>query len=279
MASKRTPQVRAMRQFNNGALLITTIAFATPLFWLVLASLNADASVTSVLPKSLSLENYKSVVNQEFTLKSLFNSLVLSLGTAVLTVLIAILTAYPLSRFKTKFSRSYLYTILFATSLPVTAIMVPVYSMFVRLNQLDSIPAAILFISASSLPMAVWMTKNFMDSVPISLEEAAWVDGASTMKTLQRIVVPLMAPGLIVVFIFVFIQAWGNFFVPFILLYSPEKMPAAVNIFQYFGQRGQIEYGPLAAFSLMYAAPVVMLYVFMSKKLGGTFNLAGGVKG
>ena len=168
-----------------------------------------------------------------------------------------------------------LYTVLFGTCLPITAIMVPVYSLFVQLNLLDSLMATTFFLAATSLPMAIWMTKNFMDSVPVSLEEAAWVDGASGMKALWHIVVPLMRPGLGVVFIFVFIQAWGNFFVPFILLFSQENQPAAVSIFRFFGQFGTVAYGQLAAFSILYALPVIVLYVLVSRVFGGSFAMSG----
>ncbi len=122
-----------------------------------------------------------------------------------------------------------MYSVLFGSCLPITAMMVPVYALFVQLKMLDSQVSVILFMAATSLPMAIWMLKNFMDSVPVSLEEAAWVDGASAMRALWTIVLPLMRPGISVVFIFVFTQAWGNFFVPFVLLFSSEKMPAAVR--------------------------------------------------
>jgi ABC-type Fe3+ transport system permease subunit len=85
-----------------------------------------------------------------------------------------------------------------------------------------------------------------MDGVPIELEEAAWTDGASPMRGLLRIVMPLMGPGLSVVAIYTFIGLWGNFFVPFILLLTPEKQPMSVTIYTFFGQYGQVVYGQLA---------------------------------
>ncbi|KFF59990.1 sugar ABC transporter permease, partial [Cryobacterium sp. MLB-32] len=194
-------------------------------------------------------------------------------------ILVALLAAYPLSRYQARFNKPFMYGVLFATGLPITAIMVPVYSLFVQFNLLDSIPGTILFMAASSLPIAIFMTKNFMDSVPIALEEAAWIDGASAMRALRTIVVPLMRPGIAVVGIFVFFQAWGNFFVPFILLLSPSKQPAAISIYSFFGQYGAIAYGQLAAFSLVYAVPAIVLYVLVSRGIGGSFALAGAVKG
>ncbi len=147
----------------------------------------------------------------ELLFQPLANSFLLSAGTAVVNVLAAVLAAYPLSRYQSRFNRPFMYTVLFGTSLPVTAIMVPVYGLFVQLQFLDSMAATIFFMATTTLPMAIWMTKNFMDSVPLELEEAAWVDGgASTMAALRSIVLPLMRQGLGVVFIFVFIQAWGG---------------------------------------------------------------------
>ena len=130
---------------------------------------------------------------------------------------------------------------------------------------LDSMPATIFFMATTTLPMAIWMTKNFMDAVPVSLEEAAWVDGASGLMALRTIVLPLMRQGLGVVFIFVFIQAWGNFFVPFVLLLSEARQPAAVSIFSFFGQHGAVAYGQLAAFSILYSVPVLALYVIVAQ--------------
>lgn len=116
-------------------------------------------------------------------------------------------------------------------------------------------------------------------TVPIELEEAAWTDGASPMQGLRRIIMPLMAPGLSVIAIYTFIGLWGNFFVPFILLLSQEKQPMSVTIYTFFGQYGQIVYGQLAAYSLLYSLPSVLLYLALSKRLGGAFAFGGGVKG
>lgn len=261
------------------SLAVISIAFFLPLAWLLLASIDRNAGVSSVIPQNLTFDNYLQIMRPDVSLLPIWNSLILSFGSAIVTIAVSILAAYPLSRYKLRFNQVYLYTILFSTSLPITAIMVPVYSLFVRLGQLDSIPAVVLFMSASFLPFSIWLTKNFMDSVPISLEEAAWVDGASRSQTLVKIVMPLMTPGLSVVFIFVFIQAWGNFFIPFILLFSSDKEVAAVTIYRFFGQYGEIAYGELAAFSIIYAMPVVSLYFLISKFTGGSFALSGAVKG
>jgi len=231
------------------------------------------------LPTSPGLANFSKILTVDTTIRPLANGLVMCGGSSLVTVVAATLAAYPLSRYTLRFKRPFLYVILFATGLPVTAIMVPVYGLFVRLDLLDSMTGTALFLSATSLPFAIWLTKSFMDNVPVSLEEAAWVDGASGMRALWSVVIPLMLPGMAVVGIFTFILAWGNFFVPFVLLLSPEKQPASVTVFTFFGQYGAVAYGQLAAYSILYSVPVVVLYVLVSRALGGAFNLAGAVKG
>jgi multiple sugar transport system permease protein len=263
----------------DAALILIGASFVLPLLWLVLASLDVSAGHEARLPSQVSLHNFAAIMTPGLLFQPLWNSMVLSAGTAAVNLIAAVLAAYPLSRYQSRFNRPFMYTILFGTCLPITAIMVPVYGLFVQLDLLDSMAATIFFMATTTLPMAIWMTKNFMDAVPVSLEEAAWVDGASGLTALRTIVLPLMRQGLGVVFIFVFIQAWGNFFVPFVLLLSEARQPAAVSIFSFFGQHGAVAYGQLAAFSILYSVPVLALYVIVAKGAGSSFALSGAVKG
>ncbi|RAX44388.1 carbohydrate ABC transporter permease [Arthrobacter sp. AQ5-06] len=261
------------------SLVLIGACFVLPLLWLVFASLDASAGHEARFPGQFSVDNFAAIMTPGLLFQPLWNSMVLSAGTAAVNLVAAVLAAYPLSRYQSRFNRPFMYTILFGTCLPITAIMVPVYGLFVQLHLLDSMPATIFFMATTTLPMAIWMTKNFMDAVPVSLEEAAWVDGASGLTALRTIVLPLMRQGLGVVFIFVFIQAWGNFFVPFVLLLSEARQPAAVSIFSFFGQHGAVAYGQLAAFSILYSVPVLALYVIVAKGAGSSFALSGAVKG
>ncbi len=279
MTSMSSPTRRTMRALSNTTLVILGVLFALPLLWIVFASFDGANTLSIEIPRVITLSNFEKILTPDITFMPLLNSLLLSGGSALIAVAFAILAAYPLSRYRMRVTKPYLYSILFGTSLPITAMMVPVYSLFVQLNLIDSLLGTTLFLASSSLPIAIWMMKNFIDGVPVSLEEAAWMDGASSMATLWRIVIPLMRPGIAVVFIYVFIQAWGNFFVPFVLLLSPQNQPAAVSIFNFFGSNGSIAYGQLAAYSLVYSVPVLALYVVIQRGLGGSSALAGAVKG
>ncbi|MEV5886765.1 carbohydrate ABC transporter permease [Streptomyces sp. NPDC052020] len=280
----RAPRTLASRRARrrlaaDAGLLVVAVSFALPLAWVVLSALDPRADLRVKVPDGLTLEHFDAILTSEITFTPLLNSLVLCGGATALTVVCAALAAYPLSRFRSRLNRPFLLTILFATSLPITAIMVPVYALFVRVNLIDTMQGTILFFAASQLPFAIWLMKNFMDGVPKELEEAAWTDGASTLQSLTRIVLPLMGPGVAVVTVYSFVMMWGNFFVPFMLLLTPDQLPASVSVNEFFGNRGMVAYGQLAAFSVVYSTPVVLLYVLIARRLGGGFALGGAVKG
>ncbi|MHC5264110.1 carbohydrate ABC transporter permease [Streptomyces sp. UC4497] len=273
-------RTRVRRRLSaDAALLLVALTFILPLAWVVLSSVDADANLRVKWPSQLTFGNFDDVLKPDVTFTPLLNSLILCGGATALTVGCAALAAYPLSRYRSRLNNPFLTTTLFATCLPITAVMVPVYALFVQVNLIDTMAGTIYFFAASQLPFAVWLMKNFMDGVPKELEEAAWTDGANTFQGLVRIVLPLMGPGVAVVTVYSFAMMWGNFFVPFMLLLSPDQMPASVSINDFFGNRGTVVYGQLAAFSIIYSTPVVLLYVLVSRRFGGGFALGGAVKG
>jgi multiple sugar transport system permease protein len=255
------------------------IAFIVPLLWMIFASIDPNSNLMLKIPKHITLNNFKDILTNPENQRAFINGIFLSFGQAVLVVIVAGLAAYPLSRYSLRYKSPFMYLILFSTSLPITAVMVPVYQLFVTLKLQDSLIGVMIFLTASSLPYAIWMMKNFMDSIPLELEEAAWVDGSSIWKALRVIITPLLLPGIFTVGIFTFSGSWGNFFVPFILIQTPEKMPASVSIYQFFGSHGMVEYGKLAAFSIIYTVPTVVLYVLSQRFMSKGFSFGGATKG
>lgn len=263
----------------NIVLALIGAGFVVPMLWLLLGAFNESAGLSVSWPQPWSLGNFRAVLNEDTTYRPMLNGFILCGGATLITLVASVLAAYPLSRYQSRFKRPFMLTVLFTTGLPITAIMVPVYGLFVQLNLIDTYTGTILFMATTALPIAIWLTKNFMDAVPIALEEAAWTDGASPMQALRTIVMPLMWPGLSVVAIYTFINLWGNFFVPFVLLLSNENLPASVSIFTFFSQYGSVIYGQLAAYSLLYSLPALLLYLVLSRRLGGAFAFGGAVKG
>ncbi|MFF2156558.1 carbohydrate ABC transporter permease [Paenibacillus chitinolyticus] len=255
------------------------ICFILPLLWVLVASVDSNAMQSLKIPERLTGTNYAEVIANPENQRAYMIGLIMSLGQAVLVVILALLAAYPLSRYQLKYKKPFMLTVLFMTSLPITAVMVPVYQLFLTAKLYDNLFGVILFFAASSMPYGIWMLKNFMDSVPSELEEAAWIDGASVFTGIRKVVAPLMVPGICTVAIFTFSGSWGNFFVPYILLQSPENFPVSLKLYQFFGQYGMADYGKLAAFSVLYAIPSVILYVLSQRFMSKGFGLQGGTKG
>lgn len=255
------------------------LTFVLPLVWLVIASLDPNASDSLKAPATWSLSNYISVLTNPKNLNAYWVGFVISFVESIIVVILSCLAAYPLSRYKLSYKKAFMNIILFMTALPMIAVIVPVYKMYLSLGILNTLWGVIMFLTASSLPYGLWLMKNFMDAVPKELEEAAWVDGATTMESITRVILPLMFPGICTVFIYTFSRSWGNFFVPFILISSAEKMPASVQLYQFFGQYGLIDYGPLAAYSIIYTLPSILLYILSQNYMSKGFNLSGAAKG
>ncbi|WP_374972008.1 carbohydrate ABC transporter permease [Blautia producta] len=260
-------------------LLLIAGAFLLPLLWLVFAAFNPEASQAFAVPKHMSVENFRIILTDAKNQRGFLNSLFISVVQTGIVLVCSLLAAYPLSRYELKTGQKITMGMLFLTSIPITAVMVPVYQMFIMMKLVDSLGGTIIFLSASGLPYGIWMMKNFLDGVSVDLEEAAWIDGASAVKSVVHVVLPLMLPGLFTVAMFTFVGSWGNFFVPLILLQSTEKIPAAVNIYRFFGERGQVIYGQLAAYSIVYMLPVFVLYFFSQNYMSKGFAMTGASKG
>lgn len=264
---------------GNIALIFFSAMFLLPLLWLVIASFDPQATQSIRLPEHFSAENFQAILNNPKHVRGFLNSIIISGAQTVIVMFCSLLAAYPLSRFKLKHAQRITMAIVFMTSLPVLSIMVPVYQLFLIFDMVDSIFGTVMFMAASSMPYAIWMCKNFYDSVPDSLEESAAIDGASRIQSIIHVILPLMIPGIFTVGIYTFINSWGNFFVPFILLLDSGKFPAAVNIYRFFGVEGEVLYGQIAAYSLIYMTPVVILFYLAQGYMSKGFVMSGSIKG
>ncbi len=253
--------------------------FSLPLLWMLFAAFNPNASQSFGIPKDFNVENFRIVLTDSQNLKGFLNSGIISVTQTVVVIICSLLAAYPLSRYNLKLGQKITLGMLFLTSIPITAVMVPVYQLFINLKLVDSLFGTVIFVSASSMPYGIWMMKNFLDAVSVELEEAAWVDGASPVQSVIHVVLPLMRPGLFTVAMFTFVGSWGNFFVPFILLQTTEKVPASVNIYRFFNERGSVIYGQLAAYSIVYMIPVLILYFMSQNYMSKGFSMVGAAKG
>jgi multiple sugar transport system permease protein len=250
------------------------LLFALPMLWLILASVDSKASWSVELPH-WTFQNFSKILSNNSG--AMVNSVVLSVVSTLIATVTAVLAAYALSRKKIPLKRSFMLGVLFLSAVPIVILIVPVYQMFADLGWLSLIPTA-LFLAVTSLPFEIYLIKNFLDAVPRDLEEAARIENANTFQVLTKVVIPLAFPGITAAAIFGFITAWGSFLIPLVLIASPSQAPASIAVYGYMSS-SEILYGDIAAFSLVFAVPVFILYAISGRAFSGGFILRAAVKG
>lgn len=263
----RTQQVTASGLSKTFYFVLVLFFFFGPISWLLLASINTNPSSAWAIPQEVTLGNFAQLLQESDIILWLRNSFTLAIGTMIVTVGLATLAAYPLSRVPFQGKAVFMYTLLLARVLPVTAVIIPIFSLSVQLNLVNTFEGAILILSALQLPISLWIMKGFVDSIPIELEESAWLDGCNRLSALVRIVFPLMSPGVAVTGLFAFLAAWGDFLIPLVILRSPTTFPIAMGLYRAFGQQGAVDFGFLTALAVIYSAPSIILYLFARQYL------------
>jgi multiple sugar transport system permease protein len=255
----------------NASLLLLGVLFVLPLLWLVFNAFGRNSSAAIEFPH-FTLRNFSQALGSGRA-SALWNSAYMSIISTIVSTVPAALAAYALSRFRIPLRRSFLVLILFLCGLPISIVVIPVYEIFAHQGWLTLLPTAI-FLGVTSLPMEIWLIKGYIDILPIDMEEAARLEGVSHFKTLTLIVLPLTLPGVMAAALFGFINAWGSLLIPLILIANPSQQPASV-IFPQFTSETHVFYGQIAAYSLVYALPVVILYLVVFSVFRGKFNLSG----
>lgn len=252
--------------------------FALPLLWLVLMPFNSAATLAVEIPTSPTLDNFRAVFNNTFAVRALVqNNLILAVGTMLGVTFLAALAAYAFSRARIPGRDTITYVlILFSSVVTGTAAMVPIFLIIFYLGLIDTYIGIILVFVGGLLPSAIFIMRDFVDSIPRSYEESALVAGATPLRVFRDIALPLIRPGMMVVAIWAFVQAWGAFLIPFILLRSPERMPASIAIYSFYTEAGTPNVTLVAAYSLLYTLPVLVLYLVVNWRYG--FRFFGGIK-
>lgn len=264
----------------GGAYLVVTILALfclVPFAWVLLTSVDARAGLYLRLP-SPTRGNFVRFFTDQGTPRLLFNSLFIAIAATVLTLAFAVFGAYALSRFRFFGRRTLMFSILLIRVVPATATIVPLYMIMINLSLNNTFTGLILVEAAYQLPLALWMLKGFIDSIPVDLEEAAWIDGCSKLRGAVRIVFPLVRPGVGAAALFTFINVWGDFLTPLVLLQSPDKYPISIGMFRAFSGRNQVDWGLLTSTAVLYMLPTVVLYLFVRRFLLKA-TVSGALKG
>ncbi len=258
--------------------LICAAFFALPLLWLLTAPFNRYTTLSVEIPSNPTLYNFRKVFDNEFAIRALFRNNLIIAGGAMLTVgTVATLASYGLSRTRLPGKNTLVYVLmLFSSVVGGTAAMVPLFLLANSLGLIDTHVGVILVMTGGLLPAAIFMMRDFVDSIPRSYEEAALVCGASPLRIFRDIAFPLIRPGVAVVAIWTFVNAWGAFLIPVVMLRSAENMPASVALYSFYSEAGTPIHTLVSAYALLYALPVLGLYLLVNWRFG--FRFFGGIK-
>ena len=258
------------------------VFLAFPLVWMLSTSLKGPQELValnpSLIPASPTLDNFVRALAEQDLVQAAINSAIVATGSAILTVVAALPSAYILVRFPGKLQKIAVAWILVSQVFPMILIVIPLFLILKQLALLNSLPGLMLVYLVWSMPFVLFMLQSFIRAIPIELEEAAAVDGASRIGVVRRIVFPLLAPGIVVVLLFAFIAAWNEFFFALVVLQDPDLTTIPVRLARFVGSEGVVRLGPLAAASLLATVPSLVVFIALQRRITSGL-LAGGVKG
>lgn len=252
-----------------------------PVYWLLATALTPREQVFAypprLFPAAPTLDAFAALAGNEQLFVYLRNSLLVSVLTAVLSVLVSAYMGYSFSKFRYRGRRSLMYFVLASQMFPQALLLVTLYSLFSAYGLLNSYTALVLSFTTFTLPLCVWMLKGFFDTIPDELIEAARVDGASRLRIIHAIVLPLSAPGLIAAGLFAFVRGWNDFIFA-LTLAGPEKQTLPPGLVNTFVGEASTAWPELMAASLVVSLPVAIAFIALQKYLVGGLT-AGAVKG
>jgi multiple sugar transport system permease protein len=263
--------------------IVVAMLFLFPLIWALLRSLQGTAAdgtaptLGSLL--HLTLHNYADLFESNNGGSALSgassgtsiwhnaeNSLIVGVGTAIVTTIVAILAGYGLARLRFRGAGLVFVVILAPFMVPFQAILTSLFTVLTWLNITNSLLGLVLVYSTFQLPFTVYIMRNSFSSVPTDIEEAAYIDGASHLRTLARVMIPLVRPGIVTVILFAFVFAWNEFLAALMLLTSNDKMtlPVALNNLA-SGVYGRVDFGQLDAGAVVAMAPCLVVFLLLQR--------------
>ncbi len=250
------------------ALITILIFFFFPFFWIISSSVKIPEEIISkkptYFPLSFTIEHYYKLIISSDILQYLFNSLIVSFSSMIISVLLSLLAAYGLHKLKFYGNQLVEHSLLVTYAFPGVILLIPMYLMLSKIGLLNTYFALIIINVTFASPFAVWMLKAFFRMIPNEIEEAAYIDGASRLKILFHIVLPLASPGIASIAIFCFVISWTEYMFASILISGDNLRTMPVGLASIVGQY-QIDWGFLLAGATIASLPVIVLFLFVGK--------------
>ena len=222
------------------ALLVMAVYNLMPFFWMISSSFKTDIEVTSypatLLPQAFTTDAYARIWEQEGFILYFLNSIKVSGGTAILSATVGVFAAYGFSRFRFQGRTALMATLLVTQMLPGVLLVGPYFKMLSLVDLYDTHLGLILAQTSITLPFTVWMLKGYIDTIPVEIDQAAMIDGATRLQSLVYCVFPNILPGLVATTVFSFLLAWGDLLWALCLITTPEKQTMTLGITNLVGQ-------------------------------------------
>jgi multiple sugar transport system permease protein len=254
---------------------------AFPLYWMVVTALSSNSELFADNPRLIpdlgQIGVFGEALSDGQAVSWLRNSLVVALGTAVVSIGLGIPLAYALSRFSFRGKVITIVVLLFTQMLPEALMVVPLFALFNRFQLLDSLHGLVLANAAFVMPVVALILKGAIDGVPRELEEAARVDGGRPLTVLTRINIPLIMPSIAATAVIAFFHAWNEYVFAVTFIFTPAIQPASVGIANFIGEVGT-PIQTVMAVAFLFTLPAVVFYLFAQKYVVAGMT-AGAVKG
>lgn len=259
------------------ALLVFTLF---PAYWMISSAFdkNAAGGGQGLIPSEFTLDNFAFVLSDGGFGVFLKNSLIVAVVVVVASAVLSLLASVAVARFRFKFRTGVLLMILVVQMVPMEALVIPLFVQVRDLQLLNTLLGLIIVYITISLPFGIWMLRGFVAAVPVELEEAAYLDGASWWRMFRSIMLPLVMPGLVATSVFSFITAWNEFIFAMTMLGgATENYTVAIGLKQFFGENSN-DWGNVMAASTLITLPVMIFFIVVQGKLSSGL-VAGAVKG
>ena len=269
----------------NAAGVLVFVVSVFPVFWMASTAFKPNdeifAGTPHPLPAHPTLRHFDLVINGGVANVGFWtyfrNSVLVAVATVVVSGLLALLAATAVARYRFRFRTVFLVMLLVVQMVPAEALVIPLFLDLKRADLLNSLPGLTVVYIGFALPFSIWMLRGFVAAVPRELEEAAWIDGAGPARTFFKVLLPLVAPGLVATSIFSFITAWNEFIFAYTFLGDQDKYTLPIMLQYFFGRTGN-DWGPIMAASTLLTLPVIAFFLLVQRRMVAGLT-AGAVKG
>jgi trehalose/maltose transport system permease protein len=256
-----------------------------PFYWVIRSSFTPEVNLfqtpVQYFPSHPTLDNYRGALNASFFTTALLNSTIVAVSVTVLSLAIGAFAAYALGRFRFHGRSFVMYLMLSMTIFPQIAILGALYTSISTLGLYDKLGALIFTYLIFTLPFTIWVLTSFMRALPGDLEEAAYVDGATPIQVFYKVLLPLIAPGLVTTGLLAFISAWNEYLYALSFIQSPDKYTVPLAITSFVSKTGSafaVPWGQVMAATVIVTVPLIVMVLVLQKRIIAGLT-AGAVKG